>query len=73
MDDEWTVTHRALTINMNELVQLGGVPQYLLPQDTFKTASTYFLSLAEVHMTHLLSQGNDAVGSEGDCRRKYIA
>lgn len=72
-DNKWTVTDRPLTINMNELVQLGGFPPHLLPQHTFKTASTYFLALAEMHMTHLSSQRNDAIVSEEDCKRKYIA
>lgn len=70
---EWVATHRPLTINMNELVQLGGFPPHPLPQHTFKTASAYFLALAEMHMTHLSSQRNDAILSEEDCRRKYIA
>lgn len=46
-DDEWAITHRLLTINMNELVQLGNIPPHLLPQTTFKTASAYFLALAD--------------------------
>ncbi|KAG2414863.1 hypothetical protein HFD88_006051 [Aspergillus terreus] len=70
---EYVVTHRPLTINMNELVQLGGFPPHLLPQTSFKTASSYFLELAEMHMTHLESQRNNAVTSAEDCRRKYIA
>ncbi|EAU39521.1 predicted protein [Aspergillus terreus NIH2624] len=70
---EYVVTHRPLTINMNELVQLGGFPPHLLPQTSFKTASSYFLALAEMHMTHLESQRNNAVTSAEDCRRKYIA
>lgn len=72
-DDQWTVTHRTLTLNMNELVQLGGLPPHLLPQTTFKTASAYFLALAEMHMTHLSMQRNDAIESPEDCKRKYIA
>lgn len=72
-NNKWTVTDRPLTINMNELVQLGGFPPDLLPQHTFKTASAYFVALAEMHMTHLSSQRNDAIVSEEDCRRKYIA
>lgn len=71
--DQWIVTHRPLTINVNGLVQLGGVLPHLLPQYTFKTASAYFLALAEMHMTHLYSQRNDFVVSEEDCRRKYVA
>ncbi|PYI07233.1 hypothetical protein BO78DRAFT_443518 [Aspergillus sclerotiicarbonarius CBS 121057] len=72
-DDNWIVKHRPLTINMNELVQLGGVPPRLLPQNTFKTASSYYQALAEMHMIHLSSQRNDAIDSAEDCRQKYIA
>lgn len=72
-DDEWLPTHRPLTLNMNKLVQLGGVSPNLLPQTPFKTASAYFLALAEMHMTHLSMQRNDAIESAEDCRRKYIA
>ncbi|QKX62131.1 uncharacterized protein TRUGW13939_09288 [Talaromyces rugulosus] len=72
-DDEWVASHRPLTINMNELVQLADFPAHLLPQTTFKTASAYFLALAEMNMTHLSIQRNDAIDSAEDCRRKYIA
>ncbi|OOF91465.1 hypothetical protein ASPCADRAFT_177528 [Aspergillus carbonarius ITEM 5010] len=71
--EEWDVTHRPLTINMNELVQLACVPNRLLPQHPFETASSYFLALAELHMIHLSSQRNDAFDSEEECRNKYIA
>jgi hypothetical protein len=72
-DDKWVVKHRPLTFNTNELVQLGGFPAKLLPQHTFTTASSYYESLAEMHMTHLSSQRNDAIESAEDCRQKYIA
>ncbi|PYH38612.1 uncharacterized protein BO87DRAFT_393201 [Aspergillus neoniger CBS 115656] len=72
-DDTWVVKHRPLTFNMNELVQLGGVSPDLLPQSTFKTVSSYYQSLAEMHMIHLTFQRNDAIDSAEDCRTKYIA
>ncbi|EHA24092.1 hypothetical protein ASPNIDRAFT_124789 [Aspergillus niger ATCC 1015] len=72
-DDTWIVKHRPLTFNMNELVQLGGISPDLLPQGTFKTASSYYRALAEMHMIHLSSQRNDAIDSAEDCRNKYIA
>ena len=72
-DDNWTVKYRPLTFNVNELVQLGGVPPQSLLQDTFKTASSYYQALAEMHMIHLSSQRNDAIDSAEDCRQKYIA
>jgi hypothetical protein len=53
LDNEWVVKHRTLSINMNELVQVGGVAQEDLPQRTFRSGSEYFLVLAELHMVHL--------------------
>lgn len=73
LSDEWEVTHRPLSINMNELVQVGGVQPRALPQEPFETGTGYFLALAELHMTHLSSQRNDAVEDADDCRSKYIA
>ncbi|KAJ5757623.1 uncharacterized protein N7511_006317 [Penicillium nucicola] len=73
LDNEWVVKHRPLSINMNELVQVGGVARADLPQRTFTSGSEYFLALAELHMVHLSSQEHDAVDSAEDCRMKYIA
>ncbi|EEP81055.1 predicted protein [Uncinocarpus reesii 1704] len=72
-DDVWTARYRPLTLNMNELVQMGNLPRNLLPQSTFETASSYYLALAEMHMDHLQYQRNDAIHSAEDCRQKYIA
>ncbi|KAI1837531.1 transcriptional regulator family: Fungal Specific TF [Penicillium roqueforti] len=74
-EDEWVVAHRPLSINMNELVQVGGVRAGDLPgmTETFATAAEYLLALAELHMTHLSSQRNDAIDDAEDCRTKYIA
>ncbi|OQD86719.1 hypothetical protein PENANT_c007G09858 [Penicillium antarcticum] len=73
LDHEWVVKHRPLSINMNELVQVGGVSREDLPQRTFTNGSEYFLALADLHMAHLSSQKHDAVDSAEDCRTKYIA
>lgn len=74
-DDEWVVEHRPLSINMNELVQVGGVRTEDLPgmTETFASGAEYLLTLAELHMTHLSSQRNDAIDDAEDCRTKYIA
>lgn len=72
-NDEWIVTHRPFGFDMSELVQISGVSEHLLPRHPFKTATAYFLALAELHMVHLSSQRNDAISSEEDCRKKYIA
>jgi aminoglycoside phosphotransferase (APT) family kinase protein len=72
-DDRWTITKRPLTLNMNELVQLGNFPRARLPSGTFSTSSTYYSALADMHLEHLSTQHNDAIESADDCRSKYIA
>lgn len=72
-DTHWDVPHRPLSINMNELVQVGGVQPEDLPQQPCDSATEYFLTLAELHMTHLSSQRNDAVDDADHCRSMYIA
>ncbi|KAJ5463074.1 hypothetical protein N7475_008018 [Penicillium sp. IBT 31633x] len=72
-DFTWEVVGRPLSINMNELVRLGTLPQSKLPVTTFNTASSYFEVLAELHISHLIGQRNDATDSADDCRRKFVA
>lgn len=72
-DDRWEVKYRPVTLNMNELVQMGGVSPSALPTDIFKTSTSYYTALADMHMVHLASQRNDAIGSADDCKRKYVA
>lgn len=69
----WSVDRRVLTFNMNELVSLGNYPPKEFPTHPFSTANDYFEALAEVHMRHLITQRNDAVNDEADCRKKYVA
>ncbi|KGO45215.1 hypothetical protein PEXP_060030 [Penicillium expansum] len=75
LEDEWVVEHRPLSIDMNELAQVGGVRAEGLPgiMETFASGAEYLLTLAELHMTHLSSQRNDAIDDAEDCRTKYIA
>ncbi|PLB43302.1 hypothetical protein P170DRAFT_419194 [Aspergillus steynii IBT 23096] len=72
-DFTWEVTRRPLSMSMNELIRLGSLPQSKLPCTTFDTASSYFEALAELHISHLANQRNDAIDSADDCRRKFIA
>ena len=74
-DFSWEVTSRPLSMNMNELVRLGTLPRSKLPplEATFKTASSYIETLAQLNIQHLLYQRNDAVESADDCRRKFVA
>lgn len=73
VDDEWEVTGAPLTFNMNELVQMANFPPQQLPSTTFYSSADYFIALADVHVTHLLAQRNDAIISAEDCRRRYVA
>jgi hypothetical protein len=72
-EDEWSVTARPLTLNMNELVQLGNFPRARLPSEPSSSSSAYYSILADIHLEHLSTQRNDAIESAEDCRRKYIA
>ncbi|OQE18560.1 hypothetical protein PENFLA_c021G05343 [Penicillium flavigenum] len=71
----WDVTRRPLTMNMSELVRIGGLPQSKLPDlnATFDTSSSYMEALANINIEHLVHQRNDSVKSADDCRRKFVA
>jgi hypothetical protein len=68
----WEVSHRPLTLNMNELVQLGNVSPDLLPQGPFETSSAYYIALADMHKAHLEAQ-RVRVMQATEVRRKYVA
>ena len=74
-DFTWEVTRRPLSMNMNELVRLGGLPRSKLPDlhTIFDTSSSYMEALAELNINHLVHQRNDSVDSADDCRRKFVA
>ncbi|KAJ5790769.1 uncharacterized protein N7518_007780 [Penicillium psychrosexuale] len=74
-DFTWEVARRPLSMNMNELVRLGGLPRSKLPDlhTTFDTSSSYIETLAELNINHLVHQRNDSVQSADDCRRKFVA
>jgi hypothetical protein len=69
----WKVLNRPLSYSMNEVVQLGTVPRSKIPNSTYSEASSYFDALAELQLSHLISQRNDSIDSEDDCRRKFVA
>ncbi|CAG8048429.1 unnamed protein product [Penicillium salamii] len=62
-DFTWEVARRPLSMNMNEIVRLGGLPRSKIPDlhTTFNTASSYLEALAELNIEHLKYQRNDAV------------
>ena len=69
----WRVGKRPSTINMHHLVSFANFPPKALPEQSFKTSNDYFVALADIHMTHLKTQRNDAVENDQDCRKKYVA
>ncbi|TVY38549.1 hypothetical protein LSUB1_G006376 [Lachnellula subtilissima] len=71
-DGSWSVTHRPLTMNMNLLVAYGNLPPSALPSYTFKSASEYFETLANLNITHLSIQRNGTIEDAEDCRWKYV-
>lgn len=74
-DFTWEVARRPLSYNANELVRVGTLPRSKLTKanETFQSASSYFITLANLHLEHLIHQRNDAIESADDCRRRYIA
>ena len=72
-DFTWEVGARPVTYQMNELVRVGTLPRSKIPTTTFDTASSYFESLAQLQISHLMSQGNDSISSADDCRSKFVA
>ncbi|RAH62094.1 phosphotransferase family protein [Aspergillus piperis CBS 112811] len=74
-DFTWDVTRRPLSMNMNELVRVGSLPQTKLPDihTTYTTASSYLEALADLNLEHLIHQRNDSVDSADDCRRRFVA
>lgn len=58
---------------MNELVQVGNYPPYILPNGPFTTLLSYYQALTNMHIAHLITQRNDAVDSPEDYRTRYIA
>jgi hypothetical protein len=68
----WSVTGRPLTYNMNELATFTGYPIDHLPTTPFTSTNDYFISLANQHLTHLLTQRN-LVTDGADAQKRYIA
>ncbi|KAH7414019.1 phosphotransferase enzyme family protein [Phaeosphaeria sp. MPI-PUGE-AT-0046c] len=54
----WAVKRRPLTYSMNELATSTFYPVDKFPSNPFNTASDYFQSLTQAHVTHLRTQRN---------------
>ncbi|MCJ1309526.1 hypothetical protein MMC25_003186 [Agyrium rufum] len=71
--ENFAVTKRPLTFNMNEISTFTNLPPSALPKSIFATAKDYFLCLVEQHFAKLRLQRNDAISGEADCNRKHVA
>ncbi|KAL5328049.1 hypothetical protein ACEPPN_005757 [Leptodophora sp. 'Broadleaf-Isolate-01'] len=74
-DGSYSVAARPITRNMNDMLQLAGIPPSILPpkNKTYGTADEYYTELANMHLAQLAFQQNDLVISANDCRNKYVA
>lgn len=74
-EDDPTVMTRPLSMNLAQLANLARVPLSFLPPATrtFSTSSDYYKVLADLHLSQLCFQRNQAIDSADDCRKKYVA
>jgi len=72
---DFEVRTRPMTLNFNKLLHCANFPRDLLPpmDQTYGTADEWYVTLADMHLGHLLFQRYDLVRSEDDCRNKYVA
>ncbi|KAL2061976.1 hypothetical protein VTL71DRAFT_7354 [Oculimacula yallundae] len=75
IDGTCSIASRPITRNMNDMLQLAGIPRSILPPEdkTYSTAIEYYTELANQHIAQLVFQHNDLVASANDCRNKYVA
>lgn len=71
-EDEYGVSDRPLTMDMNDLVLCGGLPRSKLSQKPFTSTKAYFNRLADLKLDHLIHQRNNAIDDADDCRRKFV-
>ncbi|RDL35399.1 Uncharacterized protein BP5553_07330 [Venustampulla echinocandica] len=74
-EGSYSVAARPITRDMNNMLQLAGIPRSILPprEKTYGTADEYYTELADMHLAQLVFQHNDLVASADDCRNKYVA
>lgn len=74
-EGSYSVAARPITRDMNDMLQLAGIPRSILPQreKTYGTADEYYTELADMHIAQLVFQHNDLVTSADDCRNTYVA
>lgn len=68
------VHRRFISQSLSDLVISGGIPPCVLPPTkTYSTSDEYYQAMADMHLTHLALQHNNAVTSPPDGREKYVA
>ncbi|KAL1864619.1 hypothetical protein Daus18300_007636 [Diaporthe australafricana] len=69
------VHHRPVSMSMNDLVIMGGLPPSILPPSNkaYTTSDEYYQAMADLHLAHLTFQHNDAVEGRPDGSEKYVA
>ncbi|KAF7553017.1 hypothetical protein G7046_g7223 [Stylonectria norvegica] len=72
-DGGFSVSGRPLVMNMNSILEFTEAPPSLLPNRQYSAATEWYSALADMHMTQLVFQHNDAVEDEDDARDKYVA
>ncbi|KAL3424202.1 phosphotransferase [Phlyctema vagabunda] len=74
-EGSFSITTRPITRDMNDMLQLAGIPRSILPprEKTYGTADEYYTELADLHLAQLIFQHNDLVTSADDCRNKYVS
>lgn len=70
-----SVSGHPITMNMNNLIEHTNIPPSILPIHPHNYASTtaWYSALADMHLTQLTFQHNDAIADDDDARDKYIA
>ena len=66
----WTVKHRPLTLEINELVRRMGISEESFPKTPFRSALDYIYNLSTQQFNHISEQRNSVWNSQ-DCREKY--
>lgn len=64
---------RPLIQNMNSIMEFTGIPSSFLPAKTLSSCQEWYTALADMHITQLTFQHNDAIEDEDDARDKYMA
>ncbi|KPM39113.1 hypothetical protein AK830_g7468 [Neonectria ditissima] len=69
----FSTSGRPLIQNMNSLLDFTDCPASLLPAHAFSTSNEWYSAMADMHLTQLTFQHNDAIEDEDDARDKYVA